>query len=79
MLSWWIDNIEEKKWATVFQALVKSGLRRLAHDIALKYGTPSANFYLNIPDPSVSQGKRHDPVTMQAASSVSDAQILLMQ
>jgi len=30
VLSWWMDNTVEKKWATVLEALTKTGCRVLA-------------------------------------------------
>ena len=39
MLSWWMNNTLEKKWATIVQALEKTGSKVLACNIALKYGT----------------------------------------
>ena len=38
MLSWWWDNSEERKWATLVQALGKIGYQVLASKMALKYG-----------------------------------------
>ena len=38
MLSWWWDNSEERKWATLAQALAKTGSRVLASKMALTYG-----------------------------------------
>ena len=39
MLSWWMNNTLWKKWATIVQALEKTGSKVLACNIALKYGT----------------------------------------
>lgn len=39
MLSWWMNNVEERKWTTIVHALAKTGSRFLASKIALKYGT----------------------------------------
>ena len=44
MLSWWMNNVEERKWATIVHALVRTGSRFLASKIALKYGIPSIAF-----------------------------------
>ena len=38
MLSWWMKNMVEKKWATVVQALVKTGEKVIACKIAKRYG-----------------------------------------
>ena len=38
MFQWWLDNVLEKKWSTIVQALVKAGKKALAHKIALNYG-----------------------------------------
>ena len=38
MLQWWLKNSPGAKWSTIVQALVKAGMKGLAHTIALKHG-----------------------------------------
>lgn len=39
MLQWWLTNSPEAKWSTIVQALIKAGMRALAHIIAQDHGT----------------------------------------
>ena len=39
MFLWWLKNCIEAKWSTIVQALVKAGMRSLAHMIAQDHGT----------------------------------------
>ena len=39
MLLWWLKNSIEAKWSTIVRALVKAGMRAVAHMIAQDHGT----------------------------------------